>query len=123
MELIEFPEQTIIIAKDQPEYKPLPAHIDPVDPCGVVTCCWKLSWRERLKLFITGKIWHQVCTFKHALQPQLLHVDKPQLIDRAALVAEWREKDGSDRCTKLTQDTADKAQCLRPMGHKGKCLY
>ena len=26
MNLIEFPEQTVMIAKDQPQYKPLPAH-------------------------------------------------------------------------------------------------
>jgi len=26
MKLIEFKEQTVVIAKDQPEYMPLPAH-------------------------------------------------------------------------------------------------
>ena len=26
MKIIEFPEQTLVIAKDQPEYQPLPAH-------------------------------------------------------------------------------------------------
>lgn len=26
MKLIEFPEQTTVIAKDQPQYNPLPAH-------------------------------------------------------------------------------------------------
>ena len=27
MDLIEFKEQTVVIAKDQPEYRPLPAHL------------------------------------------------------------------------------------------------
>jgi hypothetical protein len=76
MNLIEFPEQTIVIAKNQPEYKPMYAHID---GNGIVTCCWKLSLLDRLEVLLTGKIWHQVMTFKQPLQPQLLHVTKPNL--------------------------------------------
>lgn len=76
MELIEFPEQTIIIAKDQPEYLPLPAHIDAQH---IVTCCWRLSWKERLRILFTGLIWHQIMTFGTSLQPQMLHVKKPEL--------------------------------------------
>lgn len=76
--MIEFPEQTVVIAKDQPEYMPLPAHVCKT-PEGRVTCCWKLSWRERLKLLWRGVLWHQVLTFRRPLQPQLLLVDKPEL--------------------------------------------
>ncbi len=73
---IEFPEQTHIIAKDQPEYLPLPAH---VASDGRVTFCWRLSMWERLTLLFTGHIWHQVLTFRSALQPQLVLVEKPDL--------------------------------------------
>lgn len=76
MKLATFPEVTVVIAKDQPEYQPLPAHFD----SGVVTCCWKLSLRERLRIFFTGKVWHQVMTFGNPLQPQLLMAAKPQLV-------------------------------------------
>lgn len=78
MKLINFPEQTTIIAKDQPEYVPMPAY-QFHDPQGRIACCWKLSWKERFKLLWTGKIWHQVMTFNLALQPQLLTVAKPEM--------------------------------------------
>lgn len=80
MRLIEFPEQTVVIAKDQPQYLPLPAH-QFLDSEGKIACCWKLSWRERLRVLATGKIWHQILTFHQPLQPQLLTVDKPSMID------------------------------------------
>lgn len=75
----EFDGQTLVIAKDQPEYLPLPAHRDADDPMGCVTCCWKLGWRERLKLLVTGRLWHEIMTFNLPLQPQRLTVDKPNL--------------------------------------------
>ncbi len=79
VQLIEFAEQTVIIAKDQPEYRPLPAYVFVDDPNGRIACCWKLSWRSRLKVLFTGRIWHEILTFKQPLQPQLLVVDKPDM--------------------------------------------
>lgn len=78
MKLIEFPEQTVVIAKDQPEYLPLPAH-QFGDSSGRIACCWKLSLIERLRLLWSGLIWHQVLTFNQPLQPQLLSVEKPEM--------------------------------------------
>ena len=82
MKLIEFKEQTNIIAKDQPEYIPMPAYIweETVNTShsGKITCCWKLSLIERLKLLFTGVIWHDVLTFFEPLQPQRLSVKKPK---------------------------------------------
>jgi hypothetical protein len=75
MKLIEFKEQNIIIAKDQPEYLPLPARRS---DDGQVICCWKLSIKERIKLLFTGRVWHIILTFNEPLQPQLLVVNKPQ---------------------------------------------
>jgi len=77
MQLVEFPEQTVVFAKDQPEYLPLPAHVAPADPQGTIICCWQLTWRERLQLLISGRLWHSVLTFHQPLQPQLLQVEKP----------------------------------------------
>ena len=76
MNLVTFPEVTVTIAKDQPEYKPLPAH---VAADGVVTCCWQMSLRERIRALLTGKVWHQVLTFGGQLQPQLLSTSKPDI--------------------------------------------
>ena len=76
MRIAEFPEQTVVIAKDQPQYLPLPAHID---ADGLVTCCWKLSFIERLRLLVSGTVWHQIMAFHQPLQPQRLSLDKPEL--------------------------------------------
>jgi hypothetical protein len=76
MTLEPFPEANAVYAKDQAQYLPMPAH---TDRSGVVTCCWKLTWAERLSLLLTGRIWHQILTFRKPLQPQLLLVDKPHL--------------------------------------------
>lgn len=79
MKLIEFPEQTVVIAKDQPEYLPLPAHRFKDDPQGRIAFCWKLTWRERLSVLFHGVVWHQVLTFHQSLQPQLMTVEKPDM--------------------------------------------
>lgn len=83
MELIEFKEQTIIIAKDQSQYRSLPAH-QFNDEGGRIAFCWKMTWRERIKVLFTGTLWQQVLTFNLALQPQLLEVDKPDMTQQQA---------------------------------------
>ncbi|HYG22738.1 MAG TPA: hypothetical protein VEH04_08155 [Verrucomicrobiae bacterium] len=77
--LTEFPEQTVVIAKDQPEYRPLPAYRFRNDPEGKIICCWKLTMIGRIKLLFTGKLWHQVLTFNGPLQPQLITLEKPEM--------------------------------------------
>lgn len=79
MTLIEFPEQTVVIAENQPQYLPLPAYRYANDPQGRIVCCWKLTWPERIALLFSGKLWHQVLTFNSPLQPQLLTADKPSM--------------------------------------------
>lgn len=66
MKPIEFPEQNVVIAKDQKPYIPLPAyHGDN----GQVISCWSLTLRERIVLLFTGKLWLHVLTFGQPLQP------------------------------------------------------
>ena len=62
------------VSKDQPEYQPLPVH---VTSDGTLTSCWKLSWKERLKVLFTGKVYCAQLTFGRSLQPQLLGLDPP----------------------------------------------
>jgi hypothetical protein len=78
-QIIHFAEETIVIAKDQPAYRPLPAYQFADDPQGRIVCCWKFGWRDRLRLLVTGKLWHQVLTFNQPLQPQLLGTHKPEM--------------------------------------------
>jgi len=79
MKPIEFKEMTCILAKDQPQYLPLPVHID---KDGIVTSCWKLSLKERIKMLFSSKIWISVMTFNKPLQPQLIHVNNPFVKDK-----------------------------------------
>lgn len=78
MKPIEFEEQTFVLAKDQPQYKPLPIHKQKNDELGTVTSCWKLTIKERFQLLFSGKIWLQILTFNKPLQPQLPQLDKPE---------------------------------------------
>jgi hypothetical protein len=80
MQLIDFPEVTQVIAKDQPEYRPLPAYRYANDPQGRIVCCWKLTWRERFEVLFGGVVWHQILTFNKPLQPQLLATEKPIML-------------------------------------------
>lgn len=72
----EFKEQNVVYGKDQPEYMPLPAlKFDD----GMVVTCWKLSWKELVKLIFTRKVWHSMLTFNKPLQPTLLTVNRKDL--------------------------------------------
>ncbi len=75
MKAIKFKHSNVIFAKDQPEYQPLPAlKID--SPQGEVISCWKMNWRERLKVLITGKVWLSLMSFKKPLTPSYLSVNR-----------------------------------------------
>ncbi len=69
MRPVEFTGQNVILAKDQPEYTPLPAMLM---PDGLVITCWELSEEEKAEIAETGKIYLQQLTFNQPLQPVLL---------------------------------------------------
>lgn len=71
-----FSEQTIVISNND---QLLPAFVDITSTEFTLTCCWKLTWRERLRLLFTGRLWHRVATFGRPLQPQTLAVYKPPM--------------------------------------------
>ncbi|UZS00244.1 hypothetical protein [Chondrinema litorale] len=73
-----FKEQNIVFAKDQKEYLPLPAYIEKSTE-GYVVSCWKLSFWERVKLLFTGRLWVNVMSFNHPLQPMFFTVHKKEL--------------------------------------------
>lgn len=84
MKPIAFYGHTTVIGAGQPEYIPLPAHRS---PDGLtLTWCWRLTWRERIKLLTTGRLWHQVKSFAQPLQPQLLLTERPELTPPQAVV-------------------------------------
>ena len=73
MRPIEFPEQTVVWAKNQPEYQPLPAYTDRRETITL----WRLTWRERFWLLVIGQLWLRQCNFGQPLQPQLAQVENP----------------------------------------------
>jgi hypothetical protein len=73
MRAIDFKESTHIYAANQPEYLPLPAYTKN----GIVTSCYELTWKERLKVLVGAKIWVSLRTFNKPLQPQRLSIEKP----------------------------------------------
>lgn len=79
MKPIEFKEQNVIFAKDQPEYQPLPAFRND-EGMGDVISCWKLSFKERLKVLFTGKIWQSQAMFGKPLTPSFLTVNKRDVL-------------------------------------------
>lgn len=79
MKPIEFPEQNVVFAKDQPEYKPLPAFRNE-GGMGEVISCWKLSFRERIRLLFTGRLWLSLAMFGRPLTPSFLSTKKSDVI-------------------------------------------
>ena len=69
----KFPEQNVTYAKDQPEYGNLPAF---KDEDGVVISCWKLSFRERLRVLFRGYVWLSLHSFNKPLTPSLITTKK-----------------------------------------------
>ena len=76
MKPINFNEVNVVIAKEQPQYLPLPANVS-AGPEGIVITCWSMTFTERLKALWTGKIWVQQMAFGKPLQPQKISVEKP----------------------------------------------
>lgn len=91
MKAIPFKEQTTVAAKEQPQYNPLPCHINS-SPNGEVTTCWKLTWPERIKLLCTGKMWMQLLMFRDTMgnlkpiTPSRLSVHKTDLIYKKPMI-------------------------------------
>jgi hypothetical protein len=75
MKPIDFKDRNVIYAEKQPEYTSIPAlKIDSDN--GEVVSCWKLSFRERIKILFTGTIWMSIATFNKPLSPSYLSVNK-----------------------------------------------
>ena len=79
MKPIRFPEVNKTYAKDQPQYQPIPVFEDS-SPNGTIVSCWELTWKEKLKIIFTGKIWMGLMCFHKPLTPSILSVNKKDLI-------------------------------------------
>lgn len=73
MRPMRFPEANRVFAKDQPEYRPLPAWSDGTETVSL----WRFTWRERLAVLLGADVWLRLCNFGRPLQPQLLQLENP----------------------------------------------
>ena len=91
MKPVEFKHQNIVFAKDQPEYQPLPAlRID--SPTGEVVSCWRLSFKERIKVLIFGRVWMSLMSFNKPLTPSYLAVNRKEVYSHPADLVVWYKK-------------------------------
>lgn len=91
MKSIEFKHQNVVFAKDQPQYMPLPAlKIDSAQ--GEVISCWKLTFLERLKVLITGKVWLSLCSFNKPLTPSYLAINRKEVYSHPDDSSKWYNK-------------------------------
>jgi hypothetical protein len=65
-----------IYAKNQPEYQPLPVLRD---EDGTVLSRWHCTWRERLRILITGDVYLWQLTFNQPLQPVNVEASAPKM--------------------------------------------
>jgi len=80
MKPIKFKEQNCTYAENQPEYIPLPAfRVD--EPEGRIISCWRLSFIERIRLLITGKLWVSLMSFNKPLTPSYFTTKKSDLFN------------------------------------------
>lgn len=75
MKAIKFLGQNTIFAKDQPEYKQLPAYA----ANGAVTTCWQLSDKEVKHIAKTRTIELTVLTFNRFAQPISVSASRPSI--------------------------------------------
>lgn len=83
MNAVEFPEQNIVFAKDQPDYLPLPAYKHD-DKEGTTITCWELTEEEKAEIAKTGKVWLRTLTFNQPLQPVMLSAIKADMFEEEA---------------------------------------
>ncbi len=67
MKGIEFDQQNVVFAKDQPEYNSLPAHVN--QEAGTSTFCFELDDEEVQQVQKDGKIYLTIFNQNQPLQP------------------------------------------------------
>lgn len=76
MNPIEFEGCNVVIAANQPPYKPLPGQFTGGKP-GMLLTCWELDEEEFEEIARTRRIWNSIMTFDAPLQPHCLSADRP----------------------------------------------
>jgi len=79
MKPINFKGANTLFAKNQSKYKPLPA-LTIEGKEGYVISCWRLSFKERLKVLFFGRVWLRLMSFNKPLTPSFMSTSKTDCI-------------------------------------------
>ena len=91
MKPIKFKHQNTVFAEDQPEYNPLPA-LKIAGYKGETISCWKLSFKERIKVLFFGVIWMNLLSFNKPLTPSFLTVNRKDAYSHPNDEIKWYKK-------------------------------
>lgn len=120
MDPVEFDGHNIVYAKDQPQYRPLPAHLS---RDGRATFCWKLTEEEKKQIAETGVIWHQVLTCGKELQPQILSTQRIPLATTKLVIANKGLDEMCSWCAMKIQASVNKAIVLGDLCNRDRGLF
>jgi hypothetical protein len=74
---VKFSEANETLAKDQPQYTPLPVHVGSKEDGFPMTACFELTDEEVAEIIATRKLWYTQTTFGHPFQPVRLSTHNP----------------------------------------------
>ncbi len=78
MKPVKFEESNVVYGEGQEGVEPLPAL---KFESGEVVSCWKLSWKELLRLIWKREIWACVQTHNKPLQPMFMTARKEEMLE------------------------------------------
>jgi hypothetical protein len=91
MKPVKFKHQNVVFAEDQPEYGSLPSlKLD--TPQGEVISCWKLSFKERIKVLFLGRVWMSLMSFNKPLTPSYLAINRKEVYSHSDDSIVWYKK-------------------------------
>lgn len=88
MKPIKWKHSNTVYAENQDEYRNLPSlKLD--TPEGHVISCWKMSFKERMRVLIFGRVWMNLLSFNRPLTPSLLTTQKKDLYHHPDFDKKW----------------------------------
>lgn len=116
MKPTEFPQQTMVLAKHQPQYEPLPIHYDP--NLGACIARFEPTNEERKAIADGAPVWFWQYTFGRPFQPVVLTVDNPwppaQLKNEVVTVFDSRDARVSGRSEIVGDEITETRTSARP---------
>jgi len=90
MRPVKFKHLNVEFGKNQDEYNTLPAlRLD--TPQGEVISCWKISFKERIKILFFGRVWLSLMSFNKPLNPSYMSVNRKDVYSHSDDSVRWQK--------------------------------